>query len=154
MIKAKHISALIADDDGLRILIEPAWPRFINHRKAGLDLWLRDLAPSKTLLARLSDQSLGWEDFVLYYNRELEKNHEYFPDLMARSMDGGITLLHSSSDLDHNAAVALRTILGETEPDRTPRVAAKPAVSRPSYPPQPDEGLISRIAGIWKTSQG
>ncbi len=115
MIKAKHIEDPVSADDGLRVLIEPAWPKGVGRERAVLNMWLKDLAPSQKLSARLQDDTLNWGDFVLLYSVELEKNREYFPDLQDHSRNGGLTFLHASSDNDHNAAVALKMIFEDEE---------------------------------------
>jgi len=115
MIKAKHIGDPVSADDGLRVLIEPVWPKDVGRTRAPLNMWLKDLAPSQKLFARLQDNTLNWGDFVLLYSVELEKNREYFPGLQDHNRNGGLTLLHASSDDDHNAAVALKMILEDED---------------------------------------
>jgi uncharacterized protein YeaO (DUF488 family) len=115
MIKAKHIGDPVSADDGLRVLIEPAWPKGIGREKAVLSMWLKDLAPSRNLSDRFMDNTLSWEDFVLLYSFELDKNRDYFPGLQEHNHSGGITFLHASPDNDHNAAAALKMILEDEE---------------------------------------
>jgi len=121
MIKAKSIRDPVSDDDGLRVLVEPSWPKNVGREKVILNMWLKDLAPSPKLSARLSDNVIDWEDFLLLYSIELDKNRDYFPDLQVHNHNGGITFLHGSSDKDRNAAVALKMILeGEDREVVTP----------------------------------
>ena len=115
MIKVKHIGAPVADDDGLRVLVEPAWPRHIGREKAALNMWLKDLAPSTKLAKRLLEKTIAWEDFILLYSMELDRNRDFFPDLQTHGHNGGLTLLHGSPDEDHNAAAALKIILEDEE---------------------------------------
>ena len=115
MIKAKHIGDPVSADDGLRVLIEPAWPQGVGRERAVLNMWLKDLAPSQKLSTRLQDDTLSWGDYVLLYSVELEKNREYFPGLQEHNRNGGLTILHASSDNDHNAATALKMILEDEE---------------------------------------
>ncbi|HEX3001097.1 MAG TPA: DUF488 family protein [Methanoregula sp.] len=121
MIQAKHISDPPSADDGLRVFVEPAWPNYVGRERAVLNMWLKDLAPSASLSARLSDHTLDWEDFILLYSVELERNREYFPDLKDHDRNGGLTLLHASSDPDHNAAVALKAILEDEDRHPAPQ---------------------------------
>lgn len=115
MIRAKHILDPLSADDGLRILVDPAWPKGVGRTRAPLYMWLKDLAPSQRLLARLRDDTLSWGDFVLLYSVELEKNRDFFPDLQDHNHNGGLTLLHGSPDSDHNAATALKMILEDED---------------------------------------
>jgi len=36
-------------DDGLRILVERLWPRGLSKRRAAVDEWMKDIAPSPEL---------------------------------------------------------------------------------------------------------
>ena len=49
MIRLKRAYEPASRDDGLRILVERLWPRGVSKRKAQIDLWLKDLAPSTEL---------------------------------------------------------------------------------------------------------
>ncbi len=115
MIKSKHIGDPVSADDGLRVLVEPAWPRGVGREHAVLNMWLKDLAPSRNLSDRFLDNTLSWGDFVLLYSFELEKNRDYFLGLQDHNHNGGLTLLHASPDNDHNAAAALKMILEDEE---------------------------------------
>lgn len=42
-----------ADDDGCRVLVDRLWPRGVSKERAGLDLWLKDIAPSPPPHARV-----------------------------------------------------------------------------------------------------
>jgi len=115
MIKVKSIFAKIADDDGLRVLVEPEWPRRARHGKDLSPVWLRDLAPSHGLVDLYSSDTISWEGFISRYHQELRRNQEYFSALRERNQNGGLTLLHGSRDNDHNSAIALRMLLEEHE---------------------------------------
>jgi uncharacterized protein YeaO (DUF488 family) len=115
MIKTKHINDPASPDDGLRVLIEPSWPKGVGRERAVMDMWLKDLAPSQRLSTRLQDDTVNWGDFVLLYSVELEKNREYFPGLQDHNHNGGLMLLHASPNDDHNAAAALKMILDDED---------------------------------------
>lgn len=110
MIKAKSIYDT-ASDDAFRVFIEPAWPRKVSREKTILNVWLRDLAPSPCLYSLYSRGLVDWEDFVARYHGELERNHDFFPDLQEHMNNGGLTLVHGSRDNDRNIAVALKLLL-------------------------------------------
>ncbi len=111
VIKVKSIFAPPSNDDGLRVLIEPAWPRKASREKKLVNVWLRDLAPSQGLSDLYSRKVIPWDGFVARYHGELRRNSEYFPDLQKHNHNGGLTLVHGSQNEDRNTAVALRMLL-------------------------------------------
>lgn len=48
-IKIKRVYEEPAADDGSRILVDRLWPRGLTKEKAGVDLWLKEIAPSTEL---------------------------------------------------------------------------------------------------------
>jgi uncharacterized protein YeaO (DUF488 family) len=116
MIRVKSIFSGPADDDGFRVLVEPAWPRYAGHKKARVNVWLRDLAPSPGLYDLYASRSIPWDGFVARYHRELDRNREYFSDLQAHNHNGGLTLVHGSRDDGRNTAVALKMLLEQEDP--------------------------------------
>ena len=109
-----------SDDDGYRILVEPVWPRQAGHKRAGVNAWLRYLAPSPGLYELYASNSIPWDGFVARYHGEQERNREYFRDLLAYHHNGGLTLLHGSQNKDYNVAAALKMLL-EREDSQTLR---------------------------------
>lgn len=125
MIKVKNIHEKASGDDGFRVLVEPAWPKKVSRERAKLDVWLRDLAPSPPLAARFAGNLLDWDDFVILYHCELDRNRAFFRDLQEHNHNGGLTLLYSSPDREKNAAIALRMLLEIN--DRATGGGAQPA---------------------------
>jgi uncharacterized protein YeaO (DUF488 family) len=111
MINVKSIFATPSDIDGLRVLVEPAWPRKARHKTPVVNIWLRDLAPSPGLYDLYSRNMVTWEGFVSRYHEELDRNRDYFPGLQAHNHNGGLTLLHGSRNEGRNTAVALKMLL-------------------------------------------
>jgi uncharacterized protein YeaO (DUF488 family) len=111
MIKIKSIFTEPSDDDGYRILVEPVWPRHAGHKRAGVNVWLRYLAPSSGLYELYASNSITWESFVARYHGELVRNREYFRDLQDHNHNRGLTLLHGSRNNDQNVAAALKMLL-------------------------------------------
>jgi uncharacterized protein YeaO (DUF488 family) len=58
--------------DGLRILVERLWPRGVTKRKARIDLWLKDVAPSQALRQWYSHDPSKWPEFQKRYRAELQ----------------------------------------------------------------------------------
>jgi len=48
-IQIKRVYEKPSKADGMRILVDRLWPRGITKEKAGVDLWLKDIAPSTEL---------------------------------------------------------------------------------------------------------
>jgi len=117
MIKVKSIFTNPSDDDGLRVLVEPAWPRKARHKNTVVNIWLRDLAPSPGLYDLYSSNMVTWEGFVARYHVELDRNRNFFPDLQAHNHNGGLTLLHGSRNDGRNTAVALKMLLEKDDPE-------------------------------------
>ena len=46
MIQIKRVYEQRGEEDGYRILIDRLWPRGVSKEKAGVDLWLKEIAPS------------------------------------------------------------------------------------------------------------
>jgi len=49
MLKVKRVYDELTEEDGIRILVDRIWPRNITKNAAGVDLWLREVAPSHEL---------------------------------------------------------------------------------------------------------
>ena len=59
-----------AQDDGLRLLVTRYWPRGVARDK--VDLYLPDLAPSKTLLHEILEDRISWREFATAYKSEMK----------------------------------------------------------------------------------
>src|SRR5260221_523088 len=79
--------------DGMRILVDRLWPRGIARDKAGIDLWLRDIAPSDALRKRFHAKPEAWDAFCAAYEAELqgEAAQAAAKDLRARLCGEGIS---------------------------------------------------------------
>jgi uncharacterized protein YeaO (DUF488 family) len=49
MIQLKRIYDTPSETDGLRILVDRLWPRGMTKKRAAVDLWLKEMAPSMEL---------------------------------------------------------------------------------------------------------
>jgi uncharacterized protein YeaO (DUF488 family) len=100
-----------AADDGRRILVERLWPRGMRKDAVAADAWLKDVAPSTELRQWFGHRADRWEDFRRRYAEELDANPGAWEPLLDAAGRGTVTLLYSSRDTAHNAAVALRDYL-------------------------------------------
>ena len=112
MIGLKRVYDPFAASDGYRILVDRLWPRGISKEKAHIDYWCRDVAPTNELRHWFGHDPARWDEFVLRYTKELEKNASAVE--MLRTMlikHKRATLLFAAKDTGHNNAVALLPIL-------------------------------------------
>ena len=102
--------------DGTRILVDRLWPRGVTKAEAGLDEWVKEVAPSAELRKWFGHDPDRWDEFRRRYRVELERQAELLKDLRRRACDGPVTLVYSARDEIHNDAVVLRdVILGRRE---------------------------------------
>jgi uncharacterized protein YeaO (DUF488 family) len=71
MIRIKRIYEQTAEEDGFRILVDRLWPRGLSKKKAKVDLWLKEIAPSSELRKWFSHDPDKWEEFKKKYEQEL-----------------------------------------------------------------------------------
>ncbi len=100
--------------DGHRVLVDRLWPRGLAREAAAVDLWLRDLAPSKALREWFAHDTARWDAFRSRYRTELETEPAAQALAQLRALLAGhptLTLLYAARDEAHNNAVALRECL-------------------------------------------
>lgn len=110
-VRVKRVYDPQAHDDGLRILVDRLWPRGMKRDEAGVDLWLKEVAPSPGLRRWFGHDPARWADFQNRYRAELAGN-AVMTDLQAIVGRGKqVTLLFGARDTEHNNAVALQDCL-------------------------------------------
>ena len=62
-IKIKRVYEQPDKDDGLRVLVDRLWPRGLTKEKAGVDLWLKEIAPSTELRKWFGHDPDKWKRF-------------------------------------------------------------------------------------------
>jgi len=62
-IQLKRVYEKPAPEDGTRILVDRLWPRGLSKNKAGIDQWLKEIAPSTELRKWLAHDPGRWEEF-------------------------------------------------------------------------------------------
>jgi uncharacterized protein YeaO (DUF488 family) len=112
-LRVKRVYDAPAAEDGLRVLVDRLWPRGISKDKAGIDLWLKDIAPSDALRHRLHEDPSSWPAFVTGYAAELTRlpADDAVAQLRQHAARGAVTLLYAARDEAHNNAVALKAWL-------------------------------------------
>jgi uncharacterized protein YeaO (DUF488 family) len=111
MLQLKRAYEKPSRSDGQRILVERLWPRGLTKARAALDLWMKDVAPSTALRKWFSHDPAKWKQFQQRYFKELQAHGDALGELRRKSKRGRVTLIYSSHDTEHNAAVALKLFL-------------------------------------------
>jgi uncharacterized protein YeaO (DUF488 family) len=111
MIKLKRAYDRATRDDGVRFLVERLWPRGMTKSRLKLDGWLKDVAPSSALRKWFHHDPKKWPQFRRRYFNELKAHEQSLEPLLEAARKGPVTLVFSSHDTEHNAAVALREYL-------------------------------------------
>jgi uncharacterized protein YeaO (DUF488 family) len=102
-----------SSDDGLRVLVERLWPRGVSKEHASLDLWIKDVAPSRELRRWFHHDPARWDEFQKRYRAELQEKKEAVEDLRRKCRSETVTFIYASRDEQHNGALALKTFLEE-----------------------------------------
>jgi uncharacterized protein YeaO (DUF488 family) len=113
--RAKRIYAAASDDDGRRVLVDRLWPRGISKAAAGLDDWLRDIAPSDELRVWMhADPEHRYAEFAARYRDELAapERHADLDALRGSARHGRVTLLTAAKDVAHSHVSVLLSELG------------------------------------------
>ncbi len=110
-IRLKRVYEEKADGDGYRILVDRLWPRGLSKARAGVDLWLKDIAPSTELRRWFGHDPARWAEFKRRYRDELAGNEAAVAALREHAKAGPVTLLYGARDTQHNDAVVLRNFL-------------------------------------------
>jgi uncharacterized protein YeaO (DUF488 family) len=127
---AKRVYVKAALADGRRVLVDRLWPRGLSKRRAALDAWLRDLAPSDALRKWFHASPGAWGIFRKRYLKELAQPEaiEALTELY-RLAHGRkkLTLLFASRDTERNNAVVLKDLINGM---RKPPTGTGPAGAR------------------------
>jgi uncharacterized protein YeaO (DUF488 family) len=103
-----------ADDDGCRVLVDRLWPRGVSKERAGLELWLKDIAPSPPLRQEFAHMQERFADFRAQYEDELEDNPAVDQLLDLAERHKTVTLLYAAKDPEVNHARVLLEFLQQT----------------------------------------
>jgi uncharacterized protein YeaO (DUF488 family) len=113
-IRTKRIYEPLDPDKGYRVLVDRVWPRGMSRKKARIDSWLKELAPSKELRQWFGHDPAKWEEFRKRYFQELAEHKEELDRLAEKARNGPLTLVYSSRETRYNNAVALKAYLEST----------------------------------------
>jgi uncharacterized protein YeaO (DUF488 family) len=111
MIKIKRIYEQPDPADGQRLLVDRLWPRGLSKEQAGVDRWLKEIAPSDELRRWFGHDPGKWREFQSRYRAELESQRELLGQLADLARGQTVTLLYAAKDEERNNAVVLREVL-------------------------------------------
>jgi len=100
--------------DGTRILLDLLWPRGISKYEAGIDVWLKKIAPSDELRKWFGHDPDKWEEFKRRYYCELNtRGNEAVTKLVGMAEKERVTLVFAAKNERLNNAEALKEYLRE-----------------------------------------
>jgi uncharacterized protein YeaO (DUF488 family) len=125
MINVKRVYEPPSTKDGYRILVDRLWPRGLSKKRAALDLWMKEIAPSTELRKWFSHTTSRWTEFETKYREELKDKQSMIDELCALEREHTtITLLYAARDEQHNNALVVRDLLTQChDSNRIPAVA-------------------------------
>lgn len=110
-VRVKRVYEPAAPTDGSRVLVDRIWPRGLSKEAAGLDGWIKDVAPSDELRKWFGHDPAKWASFKRKYFHELDRREGALEELLASGSGKTLTLLFGAKDVAHNNAVALKEYL-------------------------------------------
>lgn len=99
--------------DGVRVLVDRLWPRGLSKERAQVDVWLKDVAPSRDLRVWFGHDPAKFAEFRRRYEAELaeEPGRAAFAELREMARAQHVTLVFAAHDTEHCNAVVLRELL-------------------------------------------
>ncbi len=99
--------------DGTRVLVERLWPRGLSKERAHVDVWLKEIAPSRELRTWYGHDPQKFAEFRRRYEAELasETGQEAPAKLRDLARQGPVTLVFAARDIEHSNATVLRDLL-------------------------------------------
>ena len=96
-------------EDGRRVLVDRIWPRGLAKARAGIDEWVKDVAPSTELRRWYGHDPGRFEEFRRRYRAELAEPQRQAAvrHLWELARSGPLTLVTATRDIDHSQAAVL-----------------------------------------------
>ena len=111
MLRLKRVYEPAAATDGQRILVDRLWPRGLSKKKAAIDEWLKEIAPSAELRRWFGHDPEKWLEFQRRYRQELRIHSQLIHELARRATRRRVTLVYGARDETHNDAVVLAALI-------------------------------------------
>ena len=99
--------------DGVRVLVDRLWPRGLSKERAHVDVWLKDVAPSRDLRTWFGHDPAKFDECRRRYEAELaqEPGRAALAELREMARKQHVTLIFAAHDTEHCNAVVLRELL-------------------------------------------
>lgn len=110
-VRLKRVYDPPSPEDGCRVLIDRLWPRGVSRKRARLDDWDKQLAPSTELRQWFGHEPTRFAEFRRRYIDELRSERPRLTALRGLARQGTLTLVYSAHDSEHNDAVVLAEVL-------------------------------------------
>jgi len=108
MFKIKSIYEPPEKEDGYRIFVEKSWPEELSKEDAKVDLWLKEIGPTKGIDEWSEELLDSFDKFKKEYRDELRKKKTLLTIIrQTEKEEGTVTLLYSTGNPEHNCAVVL-----------------------------------------------
>jgi uncharacterized protein YeaO (DUF488 family) len=100
---------------GYRVLVDRLWPRGVKKSDAGLDEWLKDVAPSTELRRWYGHDPGRFAEFTRRYLTELRRPPASgaVDHLLELASTQPVVLLTATGDVEHSGARVLRDHLSQ-----------------------------------------
>lgn len=112
-VQVRRVYEEAEDGDGYRVLVDCLWPRGVTKKKAALDEWCKDVAPSTRLRQWYDHDPVKFSEFARRYSVELRqvKRGRALEHLRDMAADHRLILLTGTKDPDISEAAVLARIL-------------------------------------------
>ena len=113
MVAQKRVYEEPEPSDGVRVLVDRLWPRGLSKERARVDVWLKEVSPSRDLRVWFGHDPAKFEEFRRRYEAELaeEPGRAAFAELREMALKQHVTLVFAAHDTEHCNAVVLRELL-------------------------------------------
>lgn len=111
MLRLKRAYEPASSSDGRRILVDRLWPRGLSKRRAAIDEWMKEIAPSAPLRRWFGHDPDRWPEFQRRYKRELRERGDMLRKIATLASRGPVTLVFGARDEVHNDAVVLEALV-------------------------------------------
>lgn len=114
MLKIKRVYTGKEETDGYRVLVDRIWPRGMTKELAQVDLWLKDVAPSKELRQFFNHEKEKFPEFKKKYQEELEQGLQKEALNTLKEIINThdvVTLVYGAKNETYNQAVVLKELL-------------------------------------------
>ena len=111
MVRIRRVYDPVTASDGYRVLVDRVWPRGVRKDALEVDEWAKDVAPSTELRKWYGHDPERFEEFASRYRQELASGAAAAALDELRSVDGALTLLTATKELELSHATVLRDLL-------------------------------------------